>query len=780
MKLKFKSDQFIANKRLLESKIFDNLQNQIWSLLPGFCSFPTDFNESFQLIAKTLADLLDKRTDLRNYILQSLRNLILHTSNEADRATMSKYAKNYLPVMFNIYTTEMSFDKDPQRHSLHDTIKCYLTIADADLANIYLSKAIQNYTFKLKGEGEEGGDSKVENKAKLFDFNQIKKSKKTSNDYFTLHGLLDLVVLFVKYCNNETNANQTYDLALNGIESSDKTIQKKSYKVLDAILTNEMNEPTMAQLIKNKFESLSHLIIKSLTNCNSAAKVPRLRCLLKLLDFIDNENQKTTFIRQILPEIILCIKEVNHKSRDLSFLILNKMTSVWQKDFKDTQQQKSESDCLVDFFHLVMIGMAGSQNMISCTCLALAGLAFEYRENISGPLIDELFQTACLLSKSQQKEVICSSLNLIKVLTTIFVQTTLTQHLDSILSVIRSLHVKQESNNKTSADIAVTKSQRIRSSIKIILKKLMKKFSYEIVLDKLLINYDTNNGQQHLTTFVRHSLENLLTNLKKLIEKEKRRKVANEQNKRNKDSDNNNNNNNNNDDIMSVKSAKFSVHNNEIEDLLKESDDEDIDDEDDNKSKRTNKTIKRETKLRNKNDNKNSMTWLQENETDDPLDLLDPMAIKRVLATRPLTQNQIIAKREKELKDKQTNRGFRVDNRGRLLINDDDDEEYDDVATVYNRNKTKGYRKNRSNDNGDDDDDHIDEMMDTMSLSKSEIAKKKKKYKFEEADSDEEAMREETKSKFSYKAGGSGIHRTVKRTPEIGSEYKAKVIFFHL
>ena len=63
---------------------------------------------------------------------------------------MSKYAKNYLPIMFNIYTTELRSEKDPIRQSLIDTIKFFLYITDSELINTYLIHAVKNYESNCK------------------------------------------------------------------------------------------------------------------------------------------------------------------------------------------------------------------------------------------------------------------------------------------------------------------------------------------------------------------------------------------------------------------------------------------------------------------------------------------------------------------------------------------------------------------------------------------------------------------------------------------------------
>jgi hypothetical protein len=197
---------------------------------------------------------------------------------------------------------------------------------------------------------------------------------------------------------------------------------------------------------------------------------------------------------------------------------------------------------------------------------------------------------------------------------------------------------------------------------------------------------------------------------------------------------------------------------------LKDSDSED-EAQDDSKTIKTNKTNKKgERKSRSKK-NSNDFAWLQENEDEDPLDLLDPMAIKHVLATKPLTKEQI----EKKKDEKAKNRGFKQTNDGRLVIDDDSDEDSDN--DMKSKKSTKSKKKNNN---------EIDEMMDTLSISKKSYMstnKKKKRALDHSDDSDDDAVMD-SKSSFRYRAGGSGIHRKIDKNnkqADVGFEYKAKV-----
>ena len=63
---------------------------------------------------------------------------------ELDRQEIAKYAKNYLPLLFNLYTTEKwNHSRDPVRQSVFETIKRYLTITDSSLSQTFFDKSLE-------------------------------------------------------------------------------------------------------------------------------------------------------------------------------------------------------------------------------------------------------------------------------------------------------------------------------------------------------------------------------------------------------------------------------------------------------------------------------------------------------------------------------------------------------------------------------------------------------------------------------------------------------------
>lgn len=124
-------------------RVFDLLQRQMWALLPAFCKNPTDVSVSLKRIAKLLGQAITDRPDIRMDVMAALRQLIIHSkSDEKIRVEISRYAKNYLPLLFNQYTTKSTTDEEEsQRASVYQTITFFLQVAEPSLLHSLFDKA---------------------------------------------------------------------------------------------------------------------------------------------------------------------------------------------------------------------------------------------------------------------------------------------------------------------------------------------------------------------------------------------------------------------------------------------------------------------------------------------------------------------------------------------------------------------------------------------------------------------------------------------------------------
>ena len=62
--------------RIHSARSIDGLVYSIWSLLPSFCNYPLDTDESFKDLEKALCRALQEQPDLRGVICSSLQILI--------------------------------------------------------------------------------------------------------------------------------------------------------------------------------------------------------------------------------------------------------------------------------------------------------------------------------------------------------------------------------------------------------------------------------------------------------------------------------------------------------------------------------------------------------------------------------------------------------------------------------------------------------------------------------------------------------------------------------
>lgn len=145
-----------AQEKSMQIKILETLIEQIWALLPGYCSSPTDLISAFdQSFAELLANLLYKQTELRVNICKALRNLVETnqtissaelqstdgvfqkiTKEDAQRNInhLASFAVNLLAVLFNIYSETL-----PQyRGYILQCINAYLSITPEKVSSFWL------------------------------------------------------------------------------------------------------------------------------------------------------------------------------------------------------------------------------------------------------------------------------------------------------------------------------------------------------------------------------------------------------------------------------------------------------------------------------------------------------------------------------------------------------------------------------------------------------------------------------------------------------------------
>lgn len=121
---------------------YELLCSQFWSLFPSFCNCPTDIKDNFKSLARVLGSVLKDNPEFRLSVMQGLRKLITCSAdNEEDKNELSRFAKNYLPILLNIYMSPVKGSSaEGQRLAVLETIQVCLT------SNVHIHTHINTHT----------------------------------------------------------------------------------------------------------------------------------------------------------------------------------------------------------------------------------------------------------------------------------------------------------------------------------------------------------------------------------------------------------------------------------------------------------------------------------------------------------------------------------------------------------------------------------------------------------------------------------------------------------
>ncbi|XP_005352340.1 RRP12-like protein [Microtus ochrogaster] len=537
--LKSKAMDLAQAGSTVESKIYDTLQWQIWTLLPGFCTRPTDVAASFKGLARTLGTAINERPDLRVTVCQALRTLITKGCEaEADRAEVSRFAKNFLPILFNLYGQPVAAgEAAAPRRAVLETIRTYLTITDSQLVNSFLEKATE----------------------KVLD--------PASSD-FTRLSVLDLVVALAPH-SDEAAISKLYSTIRPYLESKVHGVQKKAYRVLEEVCASSQGPAN--RFVQSHLDDLKKTLLDSLKSTASPAKRPRLKCLIHIVKKLSAEHEE--FIAALIPEVILCTKEVSVGARKNAFTLLVEMGHAFLR-FGSSQEE-----ALQRYLVLIYPGLVGAVTTVSCSILALTHLLFEFKGLMGTSTVEQLLENVCLLLASRTRDVVKSALGFIKVAVVVMDVMHLAKHVQLVMDAI----------GKLSDDMR----RHFRMKLRNLFIKFIRKFGFELVKDLLPAEY-----------------HKVLVNIRKAETRAKKHRALSQAAMEEEEEEE--------EEEEPVQSKGDS-----IEEILADSEDEDEEEE------------RGRSKEQRKLTRQRSRAWLKEGGGDEPLNFLDPKVAQRVLATQP-------------------------------------------------------------------------------------------------------------------------------------------------
>lgn len=472
-----KAEGLRSAEKAHEARVWDTLHAQLLSILPAvLASFPVDFSEAFPKMSELIARLLNDDAQLRPTLMAALQRFIQNSRSmldaqmqgsldeigllrvlsseqiEADLSVLTAAMPQFLPILFNIYAATTT-GNNPTVDEDDDSCA-----ASSDLT----LKLIET----LLGLTEEGVVADYFAKTVM----RIERMRE-SGSLGMLGTVLELSGTMIPHASRDSLISNFIPAVLPLLSASDCDIslQKKAYRGIVRSLTREDVRATVMGS-KESCEALYAALTGASESLHSAAKKIRFR----LLNLIASElpDDCLLWIPQFLPEVLLGVKEVNHKTRTQAYELIvswGRRMSLGSEFVGFDGSMRSAS--LQEFITMVLAGLAGNTpHMISATIMALARIIFEFAATmkVSGDessIVSSLTADVCMLLQSPSREIVKSAISFVKVALVVLDSETIDPLLPGLVEGLL-----QWSN---------VHHQQFKLQVRHLMERLMRRFGYE-------------------------------------------------------------------------------------------------------------------------------------------------------------------------------------------------------------------------------------------------------------------------------------------------------------
>uniref|UniRef100_A0A914Z5N7 Ribosomal RNA-processing protein 12-like conserved domain-containing protein n=1 Tax=Panagrolaimus superbus TaxID=310955 RepID=A0A914Z5N7_9BILA len=267
------------------AKLYTTLETQYWQILPQLLNSPVDFTEYFPTLAPMIGSALTHRLDLRLVLLRSLRSAIRFAEKNNVADILKRFAKNYFPILFNIYTALpaetieavekqgiTNYDDMAVRLSTLETIRAYILHTPDDVKKTFLDLALN----KLRDD-----DVSLEKK----------------------QAIADLIIALIKGLNGDQFI-QVFTVVEKWFTSNLSSFQKKAYRILSEMYAR-INEPTLRPFFEKNAPFVKKLISQGLKKVLPPARAPRIGVYRAILTTFNDYEDLKHFVDSILEQVIL-------------------------------------------------------------------------------------------------------------------------------------------------------------------------------------------------------------------------------------------------------------------------------------------------------------------------------------------------------------------------------------------------------------------------------------------------------------------------------------------
>ncbi|KAK0563036.1 pre-rRNA processing protein [Tilletia horrida] len=513
----------------VEAKMFEALVDQVWATFPAYCDLPYDLGivlrERTEVIS-LLNSLLFSQPSLRPTVTRGLQRLLERNTALARSAAPKEHAK-----------ADFGLDQDEAKANLELLAK--LAYQDtltstgnggilANLMNVYSQTAADSRGFVLETIAtfveilpQEQVDKMYTRIVKMLKKGLPALEKNSSAAAASAaaapvpHTMLDLLGALIPFL-KAADAKDLFGMLHHDgedktvlLKNADAGVQKRTYKLLTRLVELRPNDVLprgsaggAAELIKTLNAATPSVLAGSKRGRIAlfAALVPRIGA------------DELHLLPNIVPEAVLATKETNQQCREESYELLVQMGrkmaeakgGVIKRKLVDGDEEMAggaedggAAANLTEYLAMVSAGLAGtSPHMISATITALSRLVYEFHEEIPNETLDELLSTLLVFLASANREIVKSSLGMVKVVIVAFPAELVDAHLPQLVELLL--------NGKSAQH-----KQHFKSKLRHIIERLMRKF-----------------GNERIESLADEENRKLVVNIRKRKERAKRKKAG--------------------------------------------------------------------------------------------------------------------------------------------------------------------------------------------------------------------------------------------------------------
>ncbi|EYC28507.1 hypothetical protein Y032_0007g3262 [Ancylostoma ceylanicum] len=432
-------------------RLYTTLQMQLWELLPSFCDSPSDLEKSFPQLAPVLGAAMNERDDLKLPILSALRRVVrfaLQPDAPERIEVVGAYAKNFMPLLFNLYTTSNEDDIDDKgiKAAALETIRTYAEVAPKELIAQFVEAAMT--------------------KAKDASDNPTKQAR-----------ILDILCALARTA-DASALEKIMGTITSWFDKVDAPVlQKKAFRILEEILSRR-SLPELETFFSSWASEFENALSRPIATILPPARAAFCACVTLTIDSFDNFKRLSEFCLRSLDAIVLSLDKANstHARSNASKCLQHMLIKLIEEGGEVGEHPSAALNDLLSRIYELATPVAGVDNgsvemdVARSTFVALNIVAQKQLKVLNGVHISRLVAHGCAWIGDGRPPVRILVIRLLRVLAQKLPEFALQQYRDLLLN---SIFEEQLTCDLTS---------KVRKANRLLLEVLVARFGVDVLL----------------------------------------------------------------------------------------------------------------------------------------------------------------------------------------------------------------------------------------------------------------------------------------------------------